>query len=230
MDNERVVISAPRCGLNWLRICVEFFCMIRTHGKPLLIPKVEHDEVAFWRTHDATGVRQKTDKSWGQPITVEEARGRTVVLLIRDPRELFGRAINSGKSEEKGLVLMQSFVGNLNVFGGIGGSRAKQFYYDDYVTSPNSMVEILEHLGLTDRTNKPVQRRKVNKFWQPLGALSRKLYTVNHPSGSMTKKDPTNMKAHQSVLRPEHVDQLRRLFQELTPEARTLLSRYDLNY
>jgi hypothetical protein len=204
--------------------------MMRTQGKPLLIPQVEHDEVAFWRTHDATGVRQKTDRAWGQPITADQARGSTVVLLVRDPRELFGRALNSGKSEEKSLVLMRSFVGNLNVFAAIGDSKAKQFYYDDYTTSPDSMVEILEHLGLIDRAHKAVQRRKVKDFWQPLGALSRELYSVNHPSGSMTKKDPTNMKAHQSILQTAHMDQLREILRELTPEARTLLNRYDLSF
>ena len=228
MDNERIVISAPRSGLNWLRICVEFFCMVRTPGKPILIPKSSARE-AFWRTHDATGVLGKTHRSWAQTITPEQARGRRTILLIRDPKELMGRMVVGGDSEEKRELMMKAFVGNLNVFAGIGGDKARAFYYDDYITSPDVMHEMIQHLDLKGRKGGPLRRPRVKRFWKHLGGLSRELYATNHASGSMTKKNPTNMSAHQSALTGEHVGLLESTLAELTPAARQLLTRYKLD-
>lgn len=135
---QRIVISYPRSGLNWVRFCIEYRFGIRTPGKTLLINAREQPEAAFLRDHDpgATSHLRRgmvENASWlKRPLLRmqlallknERVLARPddiLVLLVRDYREVFVR------SAAKNHVRYRGYLANLRFFPRLRAEKRRYF-------------------------------------------------------------------------------------------------------
>ncbi|MCV2881897.1 hypothetical protein [Actibacterium sp. XHP0104] len=195
------VVSAPRSGMNWLRYCVEHFHGVRTPGKTSLIAVEDDPSEAFQRSHDAlnltkrrqTGVWQRLD-----PAAMQDAR---VALILRDPLETYARM------SKRALHRFKCYTGNIQFYARANAPHKAVFYYDELVSDPDRMADLLEFLAIpVAEGREPPTRRQIADEWEELGAQSRSQYDVKQAvgGGSQTKDAPGDFKFHQRGLSDWH--------------------------
>jgi hypothetical protein len=222
---DRIIVSAQRSGLNWVRLCVEKFYGRRTPGKRLLISKEDDPTPAFLRSHDALSyvrLRRKKSGAW-RYVDPSDTADERVVLILRDPLETFVRA------HRKSLWRFRGYVGNIRFLSLAQGDK-RVVYYDELVADPAAMHSLLEFLDVTPAPRvKPPSAEDLAAAWDDAGTESRALYDVNQgrSGGAVTKHNPTDFKYHQRNLsefeRRLVWDTLRR---KLSKDELGLLDRY----
>lgn len=222
-----IVISSQRSGLNFLRVCIESLTGRRTPGKPLLVQASPEAPTAFVRTHDAANITGKEGGSW-RKIDPQLARGKKVVILIRDPFEIFGRELKIADSSAAWQKL-ELYVSNLNHFCALGDCTKGHFFYEDFVADPKHMTDLLRFMNIKSQDGRPVEPETVEQRWTQLQDTGRDLYDVNQKKagGSMSRNAQDKMHFHQAILSPEDrakvVDFLR---EKASGPSKAILARY----
>jgi len=139
-DNDVIIVSYPRSGLNWLRYCIEFFSGVRTPGKPLI---VEQGKTIISRTHDVRGnTRNGSPDCWR---TLYAAQGlpffKKVILLLRDFRECYLGEVSSD------LDLLETYTENINAYDAFSGKKMV-VYYEDMIDDFSEVSRILDFIGI----------------------------------------------------------------------------------
>ncbi len=237
---SRIVVSFRRSGLNWLRFCVEYKFGIRTHGKKLLISAKDQKEAAFIRDHDPAATSQlrrgkMENAHWLKRIGMRVAFARLkntktiareddiLVLLIRDYREVFVR------SSQKNYTHFGGYLSNLRYFTDAPCKKKAVFYYEDYVSDPAKMLEVLKFLEISALSGKQVSDKEFIDAWGEMGEKSRALYSKNqgHRGGAMTKETPLDFDFHKRGLSDDELEELKRVTLEtINSEEREILKRY----
>lgn len=223
---NKYIISCPRSGLNWVRFCIEYYYGQVTPGRTLLIEHVDGAPVAFERSHDPLGLVKKREAgAWKNidPNTIDDAK---VVLIIRDPLEVFVR------SADKSMRAFLFFIGNIRFFSAASKKNRKVFYYNDLVRDPETMAQLFKFLDLEPADG--FQTPSVDKLkaeWEEVSEKSRSSYDVKHLSGAQTKTDPLNFQFHQKKLSErQKIRVWRFLKQNLTSAEFELLARFDKGF
>ncbi|MEM9640844.1 MAG: hypothetical protein AAGA19_05035 [Pseudomonadota bacterium] len=225
---ERIVISSPRSGLNWLRFVVEDQCGLRTPGKTVLIDAADQPKAAFVRSHDPLGLSRRPGLFRRGPgagftrIDPEHTRDAIVVLLLRDYREVFVRSCKKRYSKYR------YYTGNIEFFLRATSERKKVFYYEEAVKTPADMAKLLAFLELSGPEG-PVTADMLSDRWDDMGTRSRIIYDKNQRAagGAKTKADPLNFTFHQQNLSPKETSKLTDVTRSaLPPEGLALLDRY----
>lgn len=223
-----VVISTPRSGLNFVRVCIEVVAGARTPGRTLLIEPEPRKPTAFGRTHDVAGLRGRAGGAW-RAFDDKRMRGRTAALLIRDPLELYARQLKVAGN--KSTPMLKLYASNINHFCALTEGRRAIFYYEDYVKRPDVMASLITFLGIKGGDGEPISAETFAAEWERLQATGRELYDRNQRAagGSMSKVDPENLKFHQDTLDPEDVAKVCDFLRtSLTAEGKAVLARYEL--
>lgn len=226
-DLKPMVISTPRSGLNFIRLCVESLGNVRTPGRTLLIDATAQAEAVFDRTHDGAGLRSRETGHW---LPVDEDARRLVMVLIRDPLEIFGRGAKMHRTTGHALRELELYASNLNRFCALPEASRGAFYYEDYTVSPAGMAEAVAFLRVVPMSQAEMAEA-LEKDWERLRTLGRELYDKNQAEagGSMTKADPNNLKHHQESLDDEAVALAKSaLSRTLGSPAKALIARYGL--
>lgn len=220
------VVSAPRSGMNWLRYCIEHFYGVRTPGKTSLISADDCPELAFQRSHDALNLtkRQRHAGLWQRldPNAMSEHR---VVLILRDPLETYARMA------KRALHRFKCYSGNIQFYARANTDNKRVYYYNDLVSSPDVMAELLEFMDITPAEGycKPT-RVRIAAQWDQLGANSRQQYDVKQAvgGGSKTKDAPQDFTFHQRALCDWNRSRAwRHLRESLSDEEFALLDRFN---
>jgi hypothetical protein len=227
---KRIIVSAPRSGLNWVRFCVEKFYGRRTPGKEQLISKEDDPSSAFVRSHDALGytrVVRRGSGAWRHINPNETGADTKCVLILRDPLETFVRA------SRKSLWRFRAYVGNISFHSRCHGEKYVA-HYDQLITNPSAMLDLLDFMAI-----EPAEGLEhpdpgiIERTWDEAAAESRSRYDVNQSGsgGAITKDNPTDFKFHQRSLsdfeRRMIWDFLRR---RLSPDEMTLIRRYEPDF
>lgn len=220
------VVSAPRSGMNWVRYCVEHFYGQRTQGKTSLIEGDGQDELAFRRSHDALGrVKGRKGRGAWQPLDPEAMQEHRVVLILRDPLETYARMA------KRALHRFKCYSGNIQFYARANTANKRVYYYNDLVSSPDVMAELLEFMDITPAEGhcKPT-RARIAAEWEQLGANSRQQYDVKQAvgGGSKTKDAPQDFTFHQRALCDWNRSRAwRHLRRNLSDEEFALLDRFN---
>lgn len=225
VDPNRIVISAPRSGLNWLRYCVEAHCRLRTPGKTVLLTEQDHREPAFVRSHDplaANGTQRDLSPAW-TPIAPTETGGASVALIVRDPLELFVRMAGSR------FRRFELFTRNLAFFVQSPSERKRVFYYEEITQDPAAMWALLQHLELAPSDQSTDGFASFEQHWSARKADSWAMYDhqQSRGGGAQTRGKVDVAKHHQ-----KHLSLRQKRFvwawleKQLAPEALLLIDRY----
>lgn len=222
---DRFVISAPRSGLNWVRFCTEHFYGRRTPGKTSIIDEDVVDDVAFLRSHDPLSYTRKREIGAWQAIDPGAAEGGRVVLILRDPLELFVRMA------KKRLHRFGLYAGNLRFFSLANTAKKEVFLYDDLITSPAEMMRLFDTLKLrpADGYIAPTLE-ELSAQWDEASDNSRRMYDRKQAvgGGSKTKNNPLDFNFHQRWLTEQQKMKVwRYLKRALTPEEFDFLARFE---
>lgn len=196
----RCIVSAPRSGLNWTRFCIEYFLGRRTPGKPLLIDETDGGDPAFTRSHDALLLTPGKDGTGDAYRYIDPAgtAADRIVLLLRDPLEIFVRS-----SKRRYTRFDSTYIGNLRFFSRAVSPLKQVSYYDELVSDPASMLELITFLQIAPAPGcASPTLEDIRRDWDRVGAASRSLYDRNQKSGggAQTRHDPLNFRYHQSSL------------------------------
>ena len=130
---NNIIISFPRSGLNWIRWNVEYFTGRPTPGCTRIVPnRANSSDFVFHRTHH---VYKDNPYNWSCNRKFYSKKGKplykNVMLLLRNPYELYGRF---KKTEEKlEPKLMLGYVNNLKAYHYFKG-RKIIIYYENLIT------------------------------------------------------------------------------------------------
>ncbi|MEM8658809.1 MAG: hypothetical protein AAGF22_12015 [Pseudomonadota bacterium] len=225
---ERIVISSPRSGLNWLRFVVEDQCGLRTPGKTVLISAEDQPEPAFVRSHDPLGHSKRPGFFRRGPgagftrIDPEATGDAVLVLLLRDYREVFVRSCR------KRFDKYRFYTGNIEFFLRATAQRKQVFYYEEAVKTPEEMARMLAFLELSGPDG-VISGEVLAARWDEMGARSRAIYDQNQKGagGAKTKDDPLNFRFHQAQLSARELAKLKDVTRAaLPPEGLALIERY----
>ncbi|EEW25659.1 hypothetical protein [Rhodobacter ferrooxidans] len=222
---RKFVVSAPRSGLNWLRFCVEDLTGIKTPGIDLLIAGAPGGEVAFRRSHDALSwSRSKKPIGPWETIDPADTAGDKVLLLLRDPLEIFVRMAHGS------FRRFRCYPANIRFYASAVSTDKRLCYYEDQVADPAVMVANLEFLDITPAPGRPrPDLAMVSARWAEMGRASRGLYSRNQSGsgGAQTAANPKDFGFHQRKLTEAQKRRVWRfLDQRLTPAELALLDRY----
>lgn len=181
---ETLFVSSERSGLNLVRHVIETLSGQRTPGKQHL---VDSGKLLFHRTHCVH--------------TTLEGPGRTnlynhynipryskIILLLRDPREIFVRAF------DKSLDRILSYCWNINAYDRFKGEKL-YIYYDDLITNTKAFESIFDVLGIADTFDETKIEiiRKESIDWYDT-------HQSEKGKGSITKGAPEKLMYHQMSL------------------------------
>lgn len=206
---ETMVISSERSGLNLVRHACEAMAGRRTPGKVHLVAT---GPLLFHRTHYAGHPAAPIGPF--APLFLPNGRSpyRKALLLLRDPAETFVRAYG------KNPALMRHYTINIRLFDAFPGEKM-MVSYDDLVSNDEALRRIFDFLGIAESFDaaKLAEVRRDAVAW----------YDKNQPSGSRTRGDPAQLKAHQSALTSEERRQLQDLLSgDLGSLSATYLARW----
>jgi hypothetical protein len=222
-----IVISSQRSGLNFLRVCIESLTGRRTPGKPLLVEKSAESPTVFLRTHDAANISGKSDGAW-MTVDPATARGRRIVLLIRNPYEIFARELKIAEQDAAWLKL-EIYTSNLNHFCTLADCTKRHFHYEDFTVDPGHMTDLIRFLHIHAADGRQVEPETTRSQWDSLQETGRNLYDVNQKGagGSMSRNAEDKTKFHQSILTEEEMRAVTRFLEEkASPDGKTILARY----
>lgn len=222
-----IVISSQRSGLNFLRVCIESLTGQRTPGKPLLVEKSPDKPTVFLRTHDAANISGKGDGAWLE-VDPELARGRKIVLLIRNPFEIFARELKIADQDAAWLKL-ELYVSNLNHFCLLGDCEKHHSHYEDFTVDPRHMTDLIRFMKIKTADGRHVEPETAAREWANLQETGRNLYDQNQKSagGSMSRNAEDKMKFHQSILSDGDKEAVIRFLDEkASPAGKAILARY----
>lgn len=140
LDNNIIIVSYPRSGLNWLRYCIEFFSGMRTPGRPLL---VEAGKTIISRTHDVRGnTRNGSHDCWRVLFDGQNAPlFNKLILVLRDFRECYlGEAFPN-------LDHLESYAENIKAFHSFPGEKVL-VAYEDMIGNFSEVSRILDFIGV----------------------------------------------------------------------------------
>ncbi len=137
-----ILAAAPESGMNWVRFCVEKICCQRTPGDRLLISKVDQPDAAFEKTYDALGEGGADQNEDWQVLDARDCRGVRLVVLIRDPVEMF---VLMAKGRLNG---MRCYLNNIQFYRQMWPTDRQIFYYEDVILDPREMYLLIEHFRL----------------------------------------------------------------------------------
>lgn len=202
---RRIVVSAPRSGRNWLRFWIEATGatgFLASHDPMKIRPR------RWWR--------ERRDSPAWQAIDPETTAGDRVVLILRDPAEIFVRAC--GRDLRKFLTYASCFR-----FHSAAVGPKIAVHYEDLVADPAAMHAVLTFLEVPRLPSSDDMARD----WADAGRRSRALYGERHSSGALTRLNPLDFTFHQRSLTDAaratlwaHLDAV------LTPDEAALLARY----
>lgn len=224
-NNKRYIISAPRSGLNWLRFLIEKLYGISTPGKKVLVGTQDKNDIDFIRSHDPLRAsKRKTDALAWARIRPEETAHGIVLLIVRDPLEVF---VRMAKKKPKAFKL---YSGNIRFFQKTTAKKKMCVYYEDLISNPQTMKETLAFLELksVDGFN-GFKLEALAENWDVLNDESRKLYDKNQSrgGGSQTRLVADKFTHHQKQLTKTQKLKVWRLVQnELDTDELKLLERY----
>lgn len=183
---ERIVISAPRSGLNWVRFCTEYFYGRRTPGKTSLISIEDDLDAAFRRSHDPLSwTRRRTEGGW-QAIDPKDASGARVALILRDPLETFVRM------SKKRLHRFGCYAGNIRFYTLSDTENKAVFYYQDLVSRPETMCALFDFLQLQPAEGHVAPTlAEVQSRWNAAASKSRNMYDDKQAVGGGSKPKKT---------------------------------------
>ena len=215
----KLVVSAQRSGLNWVRYCIERFTGCRTPGKQLLL---KQGNPCFVRSHDPLGARGKSGGAWLR-VDPSATEGQTVVLLLRNHRESFFRM-----AEGKWRPYV-TFLTNIKFFVASASVNKRVFYYEDFVAKPEAMDEVIRFL---EASSPAYSLEEMSSGWEQAAEESRAAYSVNQAGagGAMTRSNPFDFNFHTRSKPPtrlQEIDDFTRAI--LSKEELALLQRYTLN-
>ena len=224
-DSAPIVISAPRSGLNFVRLCIEASLSLRTPGETLLISREDQPDPAFLRTHDAAGVLGKENQGVWRVITQNKAESAKVVLLLRNPLDVFGRAKATGRPSSS----LRVFCHNINQFVKIKPKDKRCFYFEDFISAPKKMSEIIR-FSLPKYCESTEEIRSVlSEKWEYLQSTGKFLYDKDqaHAGGAMSHKSAS--KKHRQNLSEDDVQEFYRILEtHLSVGGARYLRRYNL--
>ncbi|HSF64512.1 MAG TPA: hypothetical protein VLA78_08995 [Paracoccaceae bacterium] len=160
-------------------------------------------------------------RGWGEarawkaidPVTTG---GDRVVLILRDPAEVFVRAC--GQDMRKFL----SYDSCIR-FHRLAVGPKVAVHYEDLVADPAAMHRVLAFLEVPRLPDLADMVRD----WAEAGQKSRELYGERHSSGALTRLNPTDFTFHQRALTDAGRAALwRHLDEALTPDEAALIARY----
>ncbi|MDB3929967.1 hypothetical protein N9413_12395 [Paracoccaceae bacterium] len=223
---DTYVMSAQRSGLNWMRTCAETFSGRATPGMRLIHPQPLLDlSPLFLRTHDPSGFKEKSNKAAWRRIGSRAARTGKIAFLIRDPLELFGRAVQLDAEASP----PELFFVNLAFFDGLATRDKAAFYYEDFVKEPAAMAELLAFLDIRMVDGSPIEVDILSEHWDELAGQGRSLYDKNQAGagGSMTRSNPHDFTHHQRRLSSAQLSELNKMSERILDQsARLWISRY----
>ena len=221
------MISSQRSGLNFLRVCIESLTGQRTPGKTLLIEAGPDNPAIFFRTHDAAQISQNNAAVW-RGIDAQTAQGRKIVLLIRNPFEIFGRELkNSDRS--KAVWALEVYASNLNHFCTLENCTKSHFYYEDFTADPQHMIKLIEFMDIDNADGQRVTRDILMREWDRVQEIGRNLYDINQKKqgGCMSRNARDKMSFHQSILsKSDNQTVIRFLDETVSAAGKTILDRY----
>lgn len=222
-----IVISSQRSGLNFLRVCVESLTGQRTPGKQLLVEESPEKKTVFIRTHDAANISGKSE-GWWKKIDSDFARGRKIVILIRNPFEIFARELKIA-DQAAAWFKMELYVSNLNHFCSFEDCTKSCFYYEDFAVDPKHMTDLIHFMNIRTLDRGQVELETVEKEWVQLQETGRDLYDVNQKraGGSMSRNAEDKLSFHQAILSEEDkVLVVKFLEAEVSESGKAILARY----
>ncbi len=222
-----IVISSQRSGLNFLRVCIESLTGQRTPGKPLLVDESLERPTVFLRTHDAASFSGKSDGAWLK-VDPELACGRKIVLLIRNPFEIFARELKLNGKDAAWLKL-EIYASNLNHFCALGDCTKMHFHYEDFTVEPKHMTDLICFMDIKTSDGGHVDLETAVKEWASLQETGRNLYDVNQKKagGSMSRNAQDKTIFHQAILSDGDKKEVIRFLDEKTSaQGKTILTRY----
>lgn len=224
-NNKRYIISAPRSGLNWLRFLIEKLFGISTPGKKVLLGTQKQNNIEFVRSHDPLRVsKRKTDALAWTRIRHEETAHGIVLLIVRDPLEVF---VRMAKKKPKAFKL---YSGNIHFFQKAVAEKKMCVYYEDLISSPETMAEALAFLELVPADGfNSLKIGALTENWDTLNDESRGLYDKNQArgGGSQTRLVADKFTHHQKQLtKTQKLKVWRLLENELDHDGLKLLERY----
>ncbi|MEO7100943.1 MAG: hypothetical protein ABI162_16420 [Luteolibacter sp.] len=195
-----IVISSQRSGLNFLRVCIESLTGQRTPGKALLVEESPEKPTVFIRTHDAANFSGKGEGAWKE-VDPDLARGRKIVILIRNPYEIFGRELKKA-DQAAAWFQLELYASNLNRFCSLEDCTKSYFYYEDFSVGAMHMTDLIHFMDITASDGRPVDLETVEKEWIKLQETGRDLYDVNQKraGGSMSRNAEDKLSFHQAIL------------------------------
>jgi len=203
---ETIIVSMERSGLNLIRHIIESLTNYRTPGKTHI-----HTQGAliFHRTHRVTPPKINAARAF--VFQNEVSNYCKMILLLRDPREIFVRTC------EKDINMMKHYFEMLDAFERFSGKK-QIIYYDDLIANDDTFSKIFTMLGIEKfyDTKAIPELRKSSVNW----------YDSNQQmgGGSQTKGDTTLLKEHQKKLTKEELDELQRL---IAQQAQTTVRHLD---
>lgn len=178
-----MVVSSERSGLNLLRHMVESLTPHRTPGKLHI-----HDKglLLFHRTHR---VNPKSISPGRAPIFKSNGASQyqKMILLLRDPREIYVRAYKKNINEFK------TYCQNILAFARFDGEK-EVIYYDDLIAKDSTFERIFNLLKIESyfkRSSIPFLREDSVKWYDTYQQKG---------GGSQTKGDIKLLKKHQASL------------------------------
>lgn len=222
-----IVISSQRSGLNFLRVCIESLTGRRTPGKTLLLEGSPDNPTAFIRTHDAANISKKGEGSWKE-IDPALARGRKIVILIRNPFEIFARELKIA-DQAAAWFKLELYASNLNHFCSLGDCTKSHFYYEDFSVAPKHMTDLIHFMNIKASDGSRVDLETVEKEWTKLQETGRDLYDMNQrkAGGSMSRNAEDKLSFHQAILSDEDkVKVIKFLEAKVSDPAKAILARY----
>jgi hypothetical protein len=222
-----IVISSQRSGLNFLRVCIESLTGRSTPGKTLLVEKSPQSPTVFVRTHDAANISGK-EEGWWKKVESDFARGRKIVLLIRNPFEIFARELKLNGKDAAWLKL-EIYASNLNHFCALGDCKKRHFHYEDFTVDPKHMTDLIRFMDIRTKDSRQVEPETAENEWATLQETGRNLYDQNQKraGGSMSRNAEDKTRFHQTILSEGEKEAVIRFLDEKTsPEGKTILARY----
>lgn len=223
----RVVVSAPRSGINWLRFWIEDSYGLSTGGEGVArgatgqVPCIarSHDPlglrpVRFWR-------RETRSRAWTRLDPAAAAGGR-VLLILRNPLEVFVRA--AGGSRSKFLC----YASCIRFLTEARGAQRLVVHYEDLIAKPETMAQALAFLALEPAPGFTAPDvAQIAAGWADAGRRSRENYSSRHSSGTKTAWNPLDFTFHSRALSAAKAQRVwADLDAALDAEGRALLDRY----
>lgn len=132
------------------------------------------------------------------------ARKRKIVILIRNPFEIFARELKIADKAAAWFKL-ELYVSNLNRFCSLEDCTKRFFYYEDFAVDPKHMTDLIRFMEIKTADGQQVDLKTVEKEWLKLQETGRDLYDVNQKraGGSMSRNAEDKLSFHQAILSEE---------------------------